>query len=172
MPYCLAPPVDIRMDEVSHEDQGLQTWGFFQLSKEGLIYFFLLIRRNNFTNVVLHHLFSLRWCVGEMALVVVVGDKTLSVICFWTNITELTPYPSQGRAPWTISALVTHKWHLFLFSSVCSLFMYSKYFFLNHRRIALPFNIVFFNFLYVGYLKVTVYFIRRSLKFILLVNKK
>lgn len=172
MPCCGAPLVDTKTDKVLHEDQSLQTWGFFHLFEEGLIYFFFLIRRNNFTNVVLHLSFSLRCCIREMALVVIVSDKTLSVIYSWTNLTELMPHPSQGRAPRTISAVVTHKWHLFLFSSVCWFFMYSMYYFLNHRRITLPFNTVFLNFLYVGYLKVTVYFIRRSLKFILLINKK
>ena len=45
-PCCVAPSVNTGIVQVCHEDQGLQTWGFFQVSEEGLIYFLCLIRRS------------------------------------------------------------------------------------------------------------------------------
>lgn len=58
VPCSAAPPADTRMVKVPHEDQGLQTWRFFQLSEEGLFYFFLIRgsiadTQNNFAHVVL-----------------------------------------------------------------------------------------------------------------------
>lgn len=42
---CLAFPADLKVPQVSYEEQGLKTWGFFKLSEECLIYYSLLIRR-------------------------------------------------------------------------------------------------------------------------------
>lgn len=58
VPCSAAPPADTRMVKVPHEDQGLQTWSFWQLSEEGLFYFFLIRgsvadTQDNFAHVVL-----------------------------------------------------------------------------------------------------------------------
>lgn len=42
---CLAFPADLKVPQVSYEEQGLKTWGFFKLSEECIIYYSLLIRR-------------------------------------------------------------------------------------------------------------------------------
>lgn len=44
MSYSVVPPADIRVMEVPHEDQGLQTRGWSYLSVDGLIQSFSLVR--------------------------------------------------------------------------------------------------------------------------------